>query len=121
MRKWAGTVRRGCSGTNSSRHATRPGIRVSWNGWEYHQKRLMRFAQNADDHRAGAEWITSPSRSPAPMKTYSISRLARAFGLSRSTLLYYDRIGLLAPSGRTGSGYRSYSEKDYRQLERICQ
>jgi DNA-binding transcriptional MerR regulator len=55
------------------------------------------------------------------MKTYSISRLARAFGLSRSTLLYYDRIELLRPSGRTGSGYRSYSEKDYCRLERICQ
>jgi DNA-binding transcriptional MerR regulator len=55
------------------------------------------------------------------MKTYSISRLGQAFGLSRSTLLYYDRIGLLAPSGRTGSGYRYYSEKDYRRLERICQ
>src|SRR4030095_16293702 len=53
------------------------------------------------------------------MKTYSISKLARAFGLSRSTLLYYDRIGLLAPSGRTGSGYRYYSEKDYLRLERI--
>lgn len=55
------------------------------------------------------------------MKTYSISELARALGLSRSTLLYYDRIGLLAPSGRTGSGYRYYSEKDCRRLERICQ
>jgi DNA-binding transcriptional MerR regulator len=55
------------------------------------------------------------------MKTYSISKLARAFGLSRSTLLYYDRIGLLAPSGRTGSGYRCYSKTDYRRLERICQ
>jgi MerR family transcriptional regulator, thiopeptide resistance regulator len=55
------------------------------------------------------------------MKTYSISRLARAFGLSRSTLLYYDRIGLLKPFGRTGSDYRCYSEKDYRRLERICQ
>jgi DNA-binding transcriptional MerR regulator len=54
------------------------------------------------------------------MKTYPISRLAHAFGLSRSTLLYYDRIGLLEPSGRTGSGYRSYSQKDYRRLERIC-
>jgi DNA-binding transcriptional MerR regulator len=55
------------------------------------------------------------------MKTYSISRLARTFGLSRSTLLYYDRIGLLAPSGRTGSGYRYYSDKDRRRLKRICQ
>jgi MerR family transcriptional regulator, thiopeptide resistance regulator len=54
------------------------------------------------------------------MKIYSISRLAGAFGLSRSTLLYYDRIRLLEPSGRTGSGYRCYSTKDYRRLQRIC-
>ena len=54
------------------------------------------------------------------MTTFSISKLARAFGLSRSTLLYYDRIGLLEPSGRTGSGYRYYSQRDYRRLERIC-
>jgi len=53
------------------------------------------------------------------MKTYSISGLARAFGLSRSTLLYYDRIKLLEPSGRTGSGYRYYSKEDCRRLERI--
>jgi DNA-binding transcriptional MerR regulator len=54
------------------------------------------------------------------MKTCSISKLARAFGLSRSTLLYYDRLGLLPPSGRTGSGYRCYTDKDRRRLERIC-
>ncbi|MBI5819479.1 MAG: MerR family transcriptional regulator [Verrucomicrobia bacterium] len=54
------------------------------------------------------------------MKTCSISKLARAFGLSRSTLLYYDRLGLLPPSGRTGSGYRCYTDKDHRRLERIC-
>src|SRR5215472_6664488 len=54
------------------------------------------------------------------MKTYSISRLARAVGLSRSTLLYYDRLGLLAASGRTGSGYRYYTDKERSRLERIC-
>jgi DNA-binding transcriptional MerR regulator len=54
------------------------------------------------------------------MKTYSISLLGRAFGLSRSTLLYYDRLGLLPPAGRTGSGYRTYTDKDRRRLERIC-
>jgi DNA-binding transcriptional MerR regulator/RimJ/RimL family protein N-acetyltransferase len=53
------------------------------------------------------------------MKTYSISRLARAFGLSRSTLLYYDRLGLLKPSGRTGSGYRYYTAAEQSRLERI--
>lgn len=54
------------------------------------------------------------------MKSYSISKLARVFGLARSTLLYYERIGLLKASARTGSGYRCYSQKDYRRLERIC-
>ncbi len=54
------------------------------------------------------------------MKHYHISQLARIFGLSRSTLLYYDRIGLLPPSGRTDSGYRRYTEKDYDRLDRIC-
>lgn len=54
------------------------------------------------------------------MKSYTISRLARLFGLSRSTLLYYDRTGLLPASGRTSSGYRCYSEDDRRRLDRIC-
>ncbi len=40
------------------------------------------------------------------MKTFSISQIARACGLSRSTLLFYDRLGLLRSSGRTGAGYR---------------
>jgi DNA-binding transcriptional MerR regulator len=51
---------------------------------------------------------------------YRISRLAREFGLSRSTLLYYDRIGLLRPSGRTGSGHRVYSRDDRIRLDTIC-
>ena len=55
------------------------------------------------------------------MKTYRISELARVFGLSRSTLLHYDRIGLLSPSDRTPSGYRIYTDSDRRRLERICQ
>ncbi len=54
------------------------------------------------------------------MKSYTISNIARLFGLSRSTLLYYDRVGLLSPSRRTASGYRIYSEEDAKRLERIC-
>jgi DNA-binding transcriptional MerR regulator len=53
------------------------------------------------------------------MKTYSISKLARMCGLSRSTLLYYDRVGLLRPCGRTGSGYRYYTDHAQQRLERI--
>ena len=51
---------------------------------------------------------------------FTISRLARRFKLSRSTLLYYDRIGLLQPSARSGSNYRAYSAEDVRRLEQIC-
>ncbi len=53
------------------------------------------------------------------MKTYSITELARTCGLSRSTLLYYDRLGLLKPSGRTGSAYRYYTDAEQRRLQRI--
>lgn len=51
---------------------------------------------------------------------YRISQLARMFGLSRSTLLYYDRIGLLRPSGRSRTNYRVYSNADRQRLEQIC-
>lgn len=54
------------------------------------------------------------------MKTYRISALGWRFGLSRSTLLYYDRIGLLSPGARSDAGYRLYTEADVARLERIC-
>ena len=51
---------------------------------------------------------------------FKISRLADRFDLSRSTLLYYDSIGLLKPSKRTEANYRLYDEKDIKRLELIC-
>jgi DNA-binding transcriptional MerR regulator len=51
---------------------------------------------------------------------YTIGKLAKGFGLSRSTLLYYDSIGLLRPTGRTDSNYRTYSEEEVKRLEHIC-
>jgi MerR family transcriptional regulator, thiopeptide resistance regulator len=50
----------------------------------------------------------------------TVSKLARQFGLSRTALLYYDRVGLLPPSGRTTAGYRYYTDKDARKLDAIC-
>ena len=50
---------------------------------------------------------------------WTIGRLAQHFSLSRSTLLYYDRVGLLSPSGRSSSNYRLYSDEDYARLQRI--
>jgi len=54
------------------------------------------------------------------MKAHTISQLAKRAGLSRSALLYYDRIGLLKAAGRSPAGYRLYSEQNLQQLERIC-
>ena len=51
---------------------------------------------------------------------YTIGRLAKKFKLSRSTLLYYDSIGLLKPSSRSQGEYRLYSEQDAKRLELIC-
>lgn len=54
------------------------------------------------------------------MKACTISQLAKRAGLSRSTLLYYDRTGLLKAEGRSQAGYRLYSEQNLQRLERIC-
>ena len=53
------------------------------------------------------------------MRSLTIRALANKFGLSRSTLLYYDRMGLLCPSGRSEAGYRLYSATDVARLQRL--
>jgi DNA-binding transcriptional MerR regulator len=50
----------------------------------------------------------------------SISATAKKFGLSRSTLLYYDRLKLVSPTYRTSAGYRLYSADDETRLRQIC-
>jgi len=50
----------------------------------------------------------------------TVSRMARRFGLSRSTLLYYDSIGLLSPSTRSRANYRLYSDADVERMELIA-
>lgn len=49
----------------------------------------------------------------------SISKIATRFGISRSTLLYYDTIGLLKPSTRNKAGYRLYDDVDIERLRKI--
>jgi len=50
----------------------------------------------------------------------SIGKLAKKYGLSRSTLLYYDSIGLLTPAGHSKGEYRIYEIEDEQRLEQIC-
>lgn len=51
---------------------------------------------------------------------YTIKHLSSEYHLSRSTLLYYDSIGLLKPSERTDKNYRKYSDRDRERLGKIC-
>ena len=51
---------------------------------------------------------------------YRISELAEQVGLSRSTLLYYEKLGLIAGM-RLDNGYRSYSERDLQRLRLLQQ
>lgn len=50
---------------------------------------------------------------------YKIGQLVKKFGLSRSTLLYYDKIGLLKTTTRSESNYRLYSQEDVDRLTKI--
>lgn len=51
---------------------------------------------------------------------YTINKLCEISGLSRSTLLYYDSIGLLKPDERSISNYRLYSDDSVKILDKIC-
>lgn len=45
-----------------------------------------------------------------------IGELAEHTGLSLRTIRHYDEVGLLAPAGRSGGGFRLYSEADRDRL-----
>ncbi|WP_199478824.1 MerR family transcriptional regulator [Vibrio harveyi] len=49
----------------------------------------------------------------------TVTQLARECGLSRTTILYYEREGLLAPAHRSENGYRWYGEKEMQRLKNI--
>ena len=63
---------------------------------------------------------TTPGRGPDRRKPWSVTRAAQLCGLSRSTLLYYDSLGILKPSGRSAANYRLYTESDVERLRTIC-
>lgn len=50
----------------------------------------------------------------------TIGRLAKKYGLSRSTLLYYDKIGLLSPCSHRKGEYRVYGLEEQERLKSIC-
>jgi MerR family transcriptional regulator, thiopeptide resistance regulator len=52
-------------------------------------------------------------------KLKSIGQLGKQFSISRSTLIYYDKKGLLKPSSRSEANYRLYTNGDIEKLKLI--
>ena len=48
-----------------------------------------------------------------------IAEVSQQFAISSDTLRYYERIGLIAPVNRNGSGIRDYNERDMKRVEFI--
>jgi len=48
-----------------------------------------------------------------------VGQVAAAAGVSVRTLHHWDAVGLLSPSGRTSSGYRSYDDGDLERLRQV--
>lgn len=53
------------------------------------------------------------------MGRFKIGELASAAGVSRDTVRYYERTGLLPSPGRSGAGYRLYGDADLLRLKFI--
>lgn len=49
----------------------------------------------------------------------NVTELAKSCGLSRSTILYYESVGLLRPARRTASQYRVYGDREAARLQQI--
>lgn len=50
---------------------------------------------------------------------FTVGEMAKRFQLARSTLLYYERIGLLIPSGRSSANYRLYNDADVEKMTKV--
>lgn len=54
------------------------------------------------------------------MSKYSTGEIARLCGISVRTVQYYDRRGILCPSGLSEGGRRQYCEEDLQKMRVIC-
>jgi DNA-binding transcriptional MerR regulator len=62
----------------------------------------------------------SREREYAMQQELTIGQVGRLSGLSRSTLLYYHRLGILRPVNRSGGNYRLYASADVERLKQVC-
>jgi DNA-binding transcriptional MerR regulator len=67
----------------------------------------------------GARRETSRALHQKMKQLLTIGQFARRFGISRSTVLYYDKLKLLQASARSESGYRLFGTAEVRRMEQI--
>ncbi len=60
-----------------------------------------------------------PSENIDEIHAYSIDQVAAQTGLTKRTLRYYEEMGLLPPTDRTGGNYRRYSDEDIHRIDHI--
>jgi len=66
---------------------------------------------------AGAD----PKAGPKAGSTYRIGELAQRAGVTVRTVRYYEELGILEPSNRTGTRHRRYGDRDLVRLRRVQQ
>ncbi|SKC31570.1 HTH-type transcriptional regulator ZntR [Photobacterium piscicola] len=49
----------------------------------------------------------------------TVTHIAKQFGVSRTTILYYEKEALLMPAYRSENGYRWYGDKEVQRLKTI--
>ncbi|WMN61792.1 MerR family transcriptional regulator (plasmid) [Pseudoalteromonas xiamenensis] len=49
----------------------------------------------------------------------TVTQVAKKFGVSRTTILYYEKVKLLIPAYRSENGYRWYGQIEIKRLEAI--
>lgn len=52
----------------------------------------------------------------ATHRGYSIGRLAAQSGVKVETIRYYERVGIMPRPARSASGYRHYTDEDFKRL-----
>jgi MerR family transcriptional regulator, thiopeptide resistance regulator len=75
--------------------------------------------QTTTDETTTPNRTTTPTRTTTAVETMTVGEVARIARVSVRTLHHYDEIGLLAPTARTGSGYRLYTDADLARLQLV--
>jgi DNA-binding transcriptional MerR regulator len=57
---------------------------------------------------------------PDPSTRLTIGQLSSLCKVPRTTVLYYEQVGLVAPVERSDTGYRLYSQAELARVQQIC-